>query len=73
MLDLGAAVHDNLEARSLGLACRVLVDHSELHPNPLDPEALLLGDGFADDAERGIGGAEDIDDIDGPGMSARRA
>jgi hypothetical protein len=38
VLDLGAAVHDHLQARGLRLRRGLLVAHAELHPDDLDAE-----------------------------------
>ena len=65
VLDLGAAVHDDLEAGGLGLGGGFVVAHAELHPQHLEAEAVLVRDGFARHRERGVGIAEDVDHVDG--------
>ena len=60
VLDLHAAVLDDLEPGGLGLAPRLLVRHAELHPQHLRAD----GDGFV--GERGdlLAPAEAVDDVD---------
>ena len=48
-LDLGATVHNHLQAGGLGLCRGLRIDHAKLHPDHLDALVVLKRDGFVDD------------------------
>src|SRR5690554_8107302 len=51
-LDLGAAVHHDLEACSLSPFRRRIVAHAQLHPDDLDLFFVLQSDGLVNDPAR---------------------
>src|SRR5271163_1623946 len=59
VLDLQAAVHDDVQAAFLGKPRALLVDHAELAPE----NARVDRDGFPGDRRQRIGSAEDVDDV----------
>jgi hypothetical protein len=46
-LDLGAGVHDDVDPHRAGPGRRGLVDHTELHPDGVDPQPLTLLDAWS--------------------------
>src|SRR5438034_1349359 len=59
-LDLGAAVHHDLEAGGLGPRRGFLIDDAELHPNRLGADEDRLVDGIAGR----LRASKDVDDVD---------
>src|SRR5215207_6286072 len=62
--DRRATVHDHVEPRGGGTICRVLIDHSELHPYGVDAKPFALGDGVVDNRADAHRVDEAVDDVD---------
>src|SRR5215468_2914349 len=63
VLDLRAAVHDDLQAGGLRLGGGRVIAHAELHPDNLDAKFVLQADRLARDLQGRCRAAEDIDDV----------
>src|SRR5580704_1632642 len=72
IFDLGAAVHDHSEPRLAREFRGFLIDYAELHPDRFQLKPVLFRQRLAHDAGRRIGGAKNIDRVDGSGHILER-